>query len=185
MQLLTAVNQILSILGEVQVSSIEAQHSSVYKILQALEDQKKLLLEPGWWFNTGVSTMYPNSFGTVEAPVDALYLRDVTNTLTVVVRDDMLYDTTNNTEYFTTPIELFYTYNIAFENLPHAAASVVLYRAAMEVYVSDLGVDSQYQYYQYKEATAFNQLQKAHLRSMKYNSKLNASYACILEALRG
>ena len=185
MQLLTAVNQILSMLGEAQVTSVDSQHSTVYKILTALEAQKRMLLEVGWWFNIGSATMYPGTDSTMEAPVDALYMNDTTNEKLVTVRDGMLYNVTDSTQYFTEPMTLFCTFNLSFENLPLCAATVVVCRAGVEVYSDDLGVDSVVQRYQMDEARALQQMQKLHLRSMKYNSQLTQGYQNILRALGG
>lgn len=185
MQLLTAVNQILSMLGEAQVTTINAQHSTVYKILTAIEAEKRLLLEPGWWFNTGRVTMYPGTDGTMEAPANAIFITDVSNELLLNIQGAMLYNATDNTEFFTAPLSVFCTFNKTFEDLPICAATVVVCRAGVQVYSDDLGVDALVQRYKNDEVNAFMQMQKLHLRAMRYNSKLAGGYQNILRALGG
>ena len=185
MQLLTAVNQILSMLGEAQVTSVDAQHSTVYKILTAIETHKRLLLEPGWWFNQSVVTMYPGTDSTMEAPIDALYMNDTENNFLLTTRDNMLFNVSDNTEFFTLPVKLFCTFNLAFEDLPICAATVVVCRAGIEVYSNDLGVDPLVQRYQQDAAQSYVELQRLHLRSMKYNSRQSSRFQSIVNALGG
>lgn len=185
MQLLTAVNQILSMLGEAQVTTIDAQHATVYKILTAIEAQKRMLLEPGWWFNTGRLVMYPGTGNTMEAPVDVIFVTDAYNKFLITVESGMLYNATDNTQYFTEALTLFCTFNKTFEDLPICAATVVVCRAGIQVYADDLGVDSLVQRYKSDEVNAFMQMQKLHLRAMRYNSKLTGGYQNILRALGG
>lgn len=185
MQLLTAVNQILSMLGEAQVTSIDIQHNTIYKILSAIEEHKRLLLETGWWFNTGKVTMYPSIDSTMEVPANTLFVTDTDNLFLVTIEDSKLYNATDNTVYFTAPINLFCTFNKTFEDLPTCAATVVVCRAGIQVYADDLGVDSLVQRYKSDEVNAFMQMQKLHLRAMRYNSKLTGGYQNILRALGG
>lgn len=185
MELLTAVNRILSTLGEAQVTNTDSQHSDVYLILTAIEEHKRLLLERGWWFNTSTVTMYPDSFGNIECPTDALSVVDTTDELLLVERTGQLYDATNSTEFFTEPVTIFITYNIAFEDLPPSAAQVVLYRANEEMYTAYFGVDTTVQGMQQKEAQFYAQLQLMHLRCMRYSSKKRSGYSRLVEALGG
>ena len=185
MQLLTAVNIILNMLGEAQVTNTEFQHSTVYLVLTAIEEHKRLLLEKGWWFNTGTVTMTPNTSNEIEYPTDALMIVDTANERLLTTRAGLLWDASSNTQYFTQDMELFCTFNIAFEDLPACAAQVVIYRAGAEVYSNDLGVDSSVQQALQKAQVAYNQLQMLHLRAMKYTTKQSSAYMNILAALGG
>lgn len=185
MELLTAVNRILSTLGEAQVTNTDSQHSDVYLILTAIEEHKRLLLERGWWFNTSTVTMYPDTSGNIECPVDALSIIDTTDERLLVERTGQLYDATNSTEFFTAPVTIFITYNIAFEDLPPSAAQVVLLRANQEMYTAYFGMDATIQGIQQKEAMSYAQLQLLHLRCMRYTSQKRGGYSRLIEALGG
>jgi len=185
MQLLTAVNQILSTLGEAQVSTIDSQHMTVYKILSALELHKQLLLERGWWFNTCTETMYLDTNNQLEAPVNALSVEDTTGTLLLTIRDGMLFNSSDNTEYFEEAITIFSTLNLAFEDLPICAASVVMNLAKIQVYTDDLGVDSVIEVAQAELNRDMRQLEMMHIRSMRHSTKNKRSWAKLQNALRG
>lgn len=185
MELLTAVNRILSTLGEAQVTNTDSQHSDVYLILTAIEEHKRLLLERGWWFNTSTVTMYPDEHGNIEAPLNALAILDTTDERLLVERTGQLYDASNSTEFFTEPVVMFITYNIAFEDLPPSAAQIVLYRANQELYTAYFGIDATVQGMAQKEAQSYAQLQLLHLRCMRYTSHKRGGYTRMLTAMGG
>lgn len=185
MLLLEAVNTCLHALGEARVTRTDVRHPSVDLILGVIELKKKQLLETGYWFNTAYATMYPNHENKMEFPVDALSITSVRSRKIYEMRDSMLFNVTDNTEYFDGPVEIKFTYNIDFDNLPTCAANVVMYRAMREVYVGDLGNDETVSNMLQNEAAATHTMETLNLRNRKYNTRQRYPWRTYRNALSG
>lgn len=184
MTYLEAINSCLTALGEARVTSDTTRNPTVDLIRGVLDAKRRELLEPGWWFNTVFEAkMYPGLDGTIEAPVEAFSIFGKTARL--IERDGMLFDLTNNTKFFTGPQVLSYTYDMEHGNLPEAAANVVTFRAAIEVYTGDLGTDGNIETYQEQVVRNYQTMELLHLRNMAYNTKQRADWRRYRNALRG
>lgn len=185
MLLLEAVNSCLHALGEARVTRTDVRHPSVDLILGVIELKKRQLLEAGYWFNTTVVKMYPNHENKVEYPASALSVVSVKTRKIYEMRNNMLFNVTDNTEYFDNPVLLKVTYNVDFDNLPTCAANVVMYRAMREVYVGDLGNDETVSNMMVNEDEAYAQMEIQHLRNKKFNTRQLNSYWKYRNALSG
>lgn len=183
MELLDAVNTCLTALGEARVTSTSTRHPSVDLAIQSINTKKKLLQERGWWFNTSRVTMYPDNVGHITYPANAIAIKGADGYTVYSKRGGYLFDNTNNTEYFTTPVTIYVTANLDFDDLPESAATVVTYQAAREVYVGDLGNDSSVSNLMQNEEQAALLLQEQHLRNQKYNTRRRRQWGRYIGAL--
>jgi hypothetical protein len=184
MSLLEALNTCLSALGEARVTSTTVRHPTVDLILSTITMKKRDLLEREWWFNTADVTMHPSTTGEMEYPAKALSVLGYSGE-TLVPRGGMLFDLDNNTRYFTEPKKLRVFYDVDFEDLPEAAANVVMFRTAREVYAGDLGIDQNVQNMMQNEMVAHGQLEMLHLRNRRYSTRQRPGFRRLVSALRG
>lgn len=183
MELLDAVNICLTALGEARVTSTSTRHPTVDLAIQSINTKKKLLQERGWWFNTALVTTYPDTLKRIPYPADAIAIKGADGYCVYSKRGGYLFDNTNNTEYFDNPLRIFVTYDLAFDDLPESAATVVTYQAAREMYVGDLGNDSSVSNLMQNEQQAALLLQEQHLRNQKYNTRRRRQWGRYIGAL--
>lgn len=184
MLLLDAVNTCLSALGEARVTSTTVRHPTVDLIKGTLDMKKAQLLEHGYWFNQADVTMYPSSTGEMEYPATALSVLGFGGEI-LVPRDGMLFDLDNNTQFFTEAKTMRVWYDVDFEDLPECAATVVMCRAAGEVYAGDLGVDSAVQRLNQLELQAMTELHMQHLRNKRFSTRQRRGFQRLRSALNG
>lgn len=150
---LSAVNQILSAVGESPVNSIDGTLSAdVAVALATLEESRRETLAEGWHFNEEKEFELPlNTAGQIPVPPDALSvdteaaqpgqgvarsLRGVERRtsqlrpLNCTVRDGRLYDLDRHTDQFEAPVRVTIIRDFPFEQLNHLMQVYVTARAA-------------------------------------------------------
>lgn len=185
MELLEAVNMCLQALGETRVTSTSIRHPTVDQALTSIATKQRAILERGYWFNTTIVKMYPNDEGKVEYPANALAIQDAAGRNRYVMRNLMLFDVINNTEYFTGPVSLVVMYNTDFGDLPECVATVVTYRAMRAMYVGDFGNDSSVSDMMQNEQVAALTMETLHMRNMKHNTRQRRGFRNYMSALQG
>lgn len=172
MELLKAVNTILPYLGEHVITRIETtRHPTVDLIVSAINRSRQELLAVGWWFNESHIVLPVNTDGMIDTPTGtlAIYGEDCN----VSTEGTRLFNLTTNSRYFDAPIKVKIIREVDFEDLPHLAATTVMYSALMEVYVSDFGVDATIQAIQAKYKGNYDMMNQENLRNRNYNSLRN------------
>lgn len=170
MELLEAVNTVMPYLGEHVVTDVDTtKHPTVDLILMGLERNRKALLSEGWWFNDVIKVpLQPDTSGHVPAPRDSLSVYGYEKE--VVVDGQFLFNLTDNTTVFDSSVNVRYTKDIEFQDLPYYAACTVLYKTAMEVYTADLGIDANFQLIQTLYEENRRKLVQDNLRNRGYNT---------------
>jgi len=185
MNLLTAVNRILPYLSEGSTTSVNDGHPVTASVVAALDTERLNLLQEGYWFNQRTQTLALSLAGEVQVPSTCLSgycpeLRDI-----IEVRDGKLLNLTTNTTVFPQPVLYQYTEDLGYSQLPLAAQEVVLWKAALTVYVPDFEVDrtagAMQQYLQRAEGL----LTREHLRHIRMDTRSKRAATQILSALRG
>lgn len=184
MNLLDAVNLMLEAVGEHPVSSADIRHPTVSKARKLLTQTRQQLLIQGYWFNTANRTLVPDVSGIIGLPVTILSLRPTTN-LQVAVRGERLYNTIDDTYQFTMPIECEIISDMEFEDMPFNARYAVANRAAIQLYGSDIGLDSNVGVYQENAAQAMVSLDAEHVKQRRYSAQNRASWRSLQYARRG
>lgn len=185
MELLDAVNTCLTALGEARVTNTGTRHPTVDLLVQTLETKKRLLLGRGFWFNTQDEVMYPDLLGRIPYPATSLEIQSLDGYTIYSKRNDLLFNNTTNSMYFTGPVHIQVTYNLDFEDLPESVATVITYRTARAVYVGDLGNDSSVQDLMMNEQQAMLLVEEQHLRNMKYSTRRRRQWGHLQNALSG
>lgn len=141
---LDAVNLMLADVGERPVNSLTgSQRLDVTRAIDTLETATRDVLEDGWWFNREVVRLTVDGFGRYNVP-DNVVVSEIlrggptdtgANDLppTLVVRDRVLYDTSNGTDVFVgaDAVYLECLRLLEFESLPSTARSFVYASASI------------------------------------------------------
>lgn len=172
MELLKAVNTILPYLGEHVITRIETtRHPTVDLIVAALNRSRLELLSQGWWFNEAHLVLPVNTDGMIDTPTGTLAIYGLD--CNVSTQGTRLFNIWDNSKYFKAPIRVRQVQDTPFEDLPHLAATTVMYNALIEVYVSDFGVDATIQAMQMKHQQNEVLLKQENMRNRGYNSERN------------
>lgn len=170
MNLLEAVNLVLRKIGEIPVTSIDEQYSTLTIALPALEEARIRLLSEGYWFNTYYEhTLQPEVDGTVPVPEDTLKFFPAGDTYTWVGRSVRMTDTGSTFVGTSVPGRLIL--DVPFEDLPEVAQYAIAYTAAYDTYVSDIGTDDVAKDLLARVGEFVRQMNGDHTVSRKQNSR--------------
>lgn len=182
MDLLTAVNRILPVLGEHPVTSISTKQPTVALILPKIENKIEDLSMSGYWFNTFKVTLYPDAEGEVALPANTLsFVADVAQ---AVQRGRKLYNAETMSFVFAGPVAGILIQRLPFDELPESVASLVWYSTLVDVYVTDIGLESSVQVWQREAAQAERRMLAEHLKNMRYSTTRSPRFARLRSALR-
>lgn len=184
MQLLSAINLTLPALGEHVVTRVDARHPTLAVILPVLELKIKECLMRGWWFNEGQYTLYPDTGGEIALPTNTLSFLP-TGDVEATVRNFRLYNKAARSFVWTGPVAGTLQENLEFDELPESVATYVYYSTLVQVYLTDIGLESVVQKWEGYATTAEYTATQEHLRNMKYSTRKSARYARWVGALRG
>lgn len=185
MKVLDAVNRILPFLEESPTTTVYDNRPVTAAVVAALDAERGLLLQAGWWFNQRTCTLQLSAEKTVAVPSNCIagYCPDLPDV--IEVRDGFLLNLTTGTTEFSSPVLYQYLEDVSFPNLPAAAAEVVLWSAAFTAYIPDFEFDRTAQVLQTRRDQAAELLMREHLRHRKLNIKQYKVANSILSALRG
>lgn len=169
MREIDAVNVTLEALGESRIVDLNTSNPSAGLARSALERKRAAALATGWWFNTIFRTVTPGQDGLVNVPWAQLSIYG-TDGYKYGERDGVLYDLVNQTKVFTSTVSLKINIDIAFADLPEYMAQWLAYETAAEVYMNDLGADSNYQGLSMEAQRLYSLVYREHLRNMKYST---------------
>lgn len=185
MQVLEAVNAVLPALGEHLVTSVDVRHPTVQLIVQKLRENTALLCSEGKWFSKSIETLTPNPMGIIEINESKVLSLVPVQDLITDIRDGKLYNVIKNTEVWDAPITVILVHLLEFEELPFVAANYVLAKTKQDIFIQDLGVDNDAQYYAQEVSTAYYRVFSEHLRHVNYTTRRLPGYRAIVSALRG
>lgn len=173
----------MPILGERPVTSLDAKHPTLALLLPKLDTKLEDILIAGWWFNSFSTTLYTNTGGEIELPLDTLSF--VPSFVHAVVRGPKLYnpDTMSYTFSSAVPGELIQ--RVPFEQLPETAAAAVWYAALVDAYITDIGMEQNVQKWAQEEAQARSRMEAEHLRHRKFSTYNNPRFQRVRDSLRG
>ncbi len=182
MQLLNAVNRILPKLGEHPITSLSSKSPTLAILLPLIDEVIKRLTVQGWWFNTSVQVLYPDSLGAIlVAPGIISFVADdyVTST-----RGGKLHNSTDNTYVWAGSVTGTAIWFVPFEELPESVAQWVFYTALVEAFITDIGVTNEAQAWQAEVGPAEGRVLSEHLRNKRYTTQKSRRYARIRRAMR-
>lgn len=184
MELLTAVNLTLPALGEHVVTSVDVRHPTLAVILPVVELKIKECLMRGWWFNEGAITLYPDTNGLIFLPSNTLSFIPECQ-VEATVRNYQLYNKASRNFIWNAPVTGMLLENLEFNELPESVATYVYYDSLVQVYITDIGLESVVQKWEgYATAAEYTATQE-HLRNRKYTTQKSRSYRRYRASLRG
>lgn len=182
MDLLTAVNRILPVLGEHPVTSVDAKHPTLGTLLPKVETKIEDITLPGYWFNTFDYTFYPDPMGGIAIPGDVLSF--VPENAAAIVRGKRLFNPLTMTYVFPAAVTGRLITRVPFEELPESVASLVWYSTLVDAYITDIGLEPSVREWQRQAADAERRVVSEHLRNMRYSTTKTARFARYKNALR-
>lgn len=170
MREIDAVNVTLEALGESRIVDINTSNPSAGLARAALARTRRGTLSTGWWFNTIYREVTPTpNPGTIKVPWNQLSMYGLDG-MKYGERDGVLYDLVEQTKIFTDRVRLKVIIDIDFEDLPEHLAMWIAYDTAAQVYLNDLGADSNYEAL-LLTATEYESLNmREHLRNQQYST---------------
>lgn len=183
MDLLKAVNTILPFLETNPVTTVDTKHPTVAAVLASIDNARYLMLSDGYWFNKEHKKFYLTPENKISAPVNTLALYPTLNQ-NYEIRGDFIYDLTNSTFTFTEGFEATVYTDVPFEELPLFAALTVQWRAAVDTYTQDYGVEAIVKVLMEREREASALLERENLRKLQYSAMRSRPGFRYLSALR-
>lgn len=183
MKLLDMINLVMPKLGERPVTSLESKHPTLAIILPIVEQTKKTVLQPGWWFNSYAYTAPLSPSGEVTLGTDTLsFVPHVPDT--AVLRGLRLFNPKTFNYVFTAPVSGDIIQNVAFDELPESVAIYIFYASLIEAYTTDLGVTKELSVWSGRAQAAYSDMVAEHLRQKKYSTKRTRNWRKFASALR-
>lgn len=183
MELLTAVNLILPVLGEHPVTNVNQKHPTLAVILPVIEQTRREVLNRGWWFNEYQYTVYPDSEGICWLP--STTLRFTPDDRLSTVRGNRLYSMDTLSFQFTEKVVGILIEDVVFNELPESVANTVLYGAMVSAYMTDIGMEQVVQAWAGQQQQALAMATAEHLRNKQYSTKKSPRFRRIKRAMRG
>lgn len=137
---LDVVNDMLSGLGEAPVSTLDELHPLIASCLTKLKVANNREQSKGWWFNTELVKLSPDSGDSkIYLPTDTLKVDPTDSTLHLTQRGRRLYRLDNMSatpDVFTAPVVVQLVRLLPFEDLPAQAQLYVSYGAQLDFHRS-------------------------------------------------
>jgi len=165
---LEAINTMLDAAGESPVSTLETSGlADVAECKLVLDQVLRSALEVGWTFNKEEDwDIVPDADGFINLPVNCLSF-DVernsskSNRADTIQRGLRLYDKKNHTYVFTETITGEIVILLHWEELPQAARSYIMIKAARIYQTRALGSDTLHKFSEQQELNAYASLRRA------------------------
>ena len=104
---LQAVNNVLSVIGEAPLASLENVTSlDASAAITELSTAMLEVMTSGYWFNTIRVTASPNDDGEIALPITYLTVKPVDPRDLYILKGNRLYDVRNNTYKISSPVDL-------------------------------------------------------------------------------
>ena len=141
MSLLSAVNVVLTSLNLEETTEVDDPDSPVVARAKALILNLDTTMQgEGWWFNrTGEKTYVPDSNDNILLSSNVIAVQPTDPRLIVAIKDDRLYDLSNDTDEFGSNVKLYITYKIPFADTPPTWQEYLAREAALQLHQSIRG----------------------------------------------
>lgn len=169
MREIEAVNITLEALGESRIVDLNTSNPSAGLARSALSRKRTGILSTGWWFNVITDTITPGFNGQIKVPWAQLSIYSLDGRK-YGERDGVLYDLVNRSKVFSETVRVRVVLDIEFGDLPEYMAQWIAYETAAEVYMNDLGADSNYQRLVVTAAEMESLNLREHLRNQRYST---------------
>lgn len=169
MDLLMAVNSIITKLGENPVDHLDYKHPTVTVALQHLTSATRELQVRGWWFNKHKVKLEPDYEGKIQVPEGTI--RWLTKPEKTHLRGTRVVDSKTGSGVWDKPLEGEVTFLYDFVELPESFKHWVVATALIQAYMADYGLEDVVQIYQQEAFKWSQEVQKEHLLNVRLNSQ--------------
>jgi len=167
---LDVVNQCLASMGETPLNSVDADHPYVAAALMKLKTTNTQEQAKGWWFNTDLITLRPDSETKfVYVPNDAININPNDTGSAYVIRGRRLYDRFVSTYEFAGNVRVELVREIPFDDLPMLATHMIAARTVLDFQNAYDGDGDKYNKLGAAYQQVFNTLRAEHIRQVKAN----------------
>lgn len=142
---LEAVNTLLAAVGDSPVNTLDGHMSiDVYNAQRMLEEMSRMVQSRGWQFNTATETeLIPDAVSKrIRYNPTWIVLTDASDGKTYVKRGDYLYNLSDKTYVFDSPLTMTVIEAVNFEDLPQCFKVYITAKAAIKFQSRYLGDDS-------------------------------------------
>jgi hypothetical protein len=136
MQLLEAVNYMLSLTGSAEVATLEHNLPDIIAAKKRIEENRRSLLKKGWWFNTDLNVkLDPNDTGEI---VVANALKVKGTSMFVSLLNGKLYNPSNQSSIFTQCVYADVTRDYEWDFLPESVQDYIMRKSGKDMVVHEL-----------------------------------------------
>lgn len=170
---LDAINDMIGYVGEAPIDGDDAdyaEHHLYESALRILTSTNRRIQAKGWWFNTQAVTLTPVSDAIAIDP--DVYLSVTIKDLyqdRYAVRNEGLYDLTNDTATITSELEAVVRVLVPFEDVPETAAEYIKEAAALRFVQTYDGDRSKLNEVKENAAISYAIMNADHIRNSKVN----------------
>ena len=186
---LDVVNEMLGLLGERRVNSLDLDHPLVSSGVNFLRVANAREQGRGWWFNTEVVSLSPDIAGRIAVPSDVLQLDPSDPCLKYAQRGNALYNLAPlpgaSPTVFTQAVICGLIRLVPFEDLPTVAGLFVSTSAKLDFLIALDGDDSKINNLGKQRREAQIGLNAEHIGSVDANLLYNPSLQATRGSLRG
>lgn len=166
---LDIVNSMLAATGIKAVTAGNTDHPAYVKAKTKLDNIISDVLDLGYWFNTSVVTLQPNTDGEIVLPQGTISVDPVDRCNNFVQRGRRLYNADKRTYTFTEDVECTLVETLEIEEMPPTAVTYIKEYARFEFYLDEDGTDPKLSNYRNNKATAWTKLYREHIRRRQTN----------------
>ena len=166
---LETLNMLLRLIGSAPVNSTDTNHPDAANALATMDRNRKRVQRRGWWCNIAYNVEYqPDSRGEIKIPSPISVFVPVQQG--IVVRDDKLYDSVNNTYKFSASVIAKRVVRVLdWDDMPYVMQEYAAYVAAGEFVRDELEDYSKLDSIMQSAAQSFLDLKKQELDEAQYN----------------
>jgi hypothetical protein len=141
MQEREAINEVLLNINELPLddSDVVEDINIAVVVSKVLDISRKQILGQGWNFNRTTRDLVPNIDEYIIIPKSFLAVDGASDTDNYTVRDSKLFDKTNISFRFTSPVSCEIIEDIVFDDIPYVFANYIVKSASLMTYSNIVG----------------------------------------------
>lgn len=183
---LDVVNDMLGLLGERRVNSLDEPHPLIQDAMAKLDHANTVVQAGFWWFNVEYPTLTPQSgTGQILVPNDTATCDSLTQYPRLAIRGARLYNLDDVTDVFTSPIRVRLHRILPFEDCPIVVRAHISARSKLDFQKDYDGDSMKAQILAQEIKDSYAMMHAEHIRSAKANMLYRPSMLAKLQAIVG
>lgn len=167
---LSVVNDMLGLLGELPINSIDEPHQLLPAALAKLNSANSLVQSDFWWFNVEYPTLIPQvGTGQILVPDDAASVDSLTQYPRLAIRGNRLYNLDDVTDVFTSSLRVRLHRITPFDDVPIVARAHIAAKAKLDFQKDYDGDLTKMQILRQEIQETYVRMHAEHIRNAKAN----------------